>query len=384
MGDTGGMPPLRHRAVTRRALLAAALGVPVGVAAASSAPAVSLGLDHVAARSGRWWGTCGQLPQLLTDPDYLALVRRHTSVFVPETELKMRQLQPLRGVFTFAAADAAVEAARSWGMQVRGHTLLWGNSLPFWVASVTPAEARQVVEEHVGTVVSHFAGRVASWDVVNEVTNADGYYPSRWWQLLGPEYVEIALRAARAADPGAQLVLNEFGVEYGNGLSRRRRARVLAMLTDLVRRGVPIDALGIQCHVEHDAVRDQLDPAEFQGFLRAVGRLGLTVVLTEHDVDDRNLPGDVEARDAGVAATYRRFLEAALEVPCVEGVVSWGLSDRYSYRSGEFPRSDGSAQRPTPFDEGLRPKPAAEAIVAALHGAPARAGGGLLRVRVGG
>jgi len=96
------------------------------------------------------------------------------------------------------------------------------------------------------------------------------------------------------------------------------------------------------------------------------------VLLTEMDVDDRELPADFEARDAGVAKVYEEYLRLALADPAVKALLTWGITDRYTWLTGETPRADKLPQRPLPFDREGKAKAAQEAELRALAGASSR------------
>ena len=90
--------------------------------------------------------------------------------------------------------------------------------------------------------------------------------------------------------------------------------------------------------------------------------MGLTIQITELDVTDENAPAEEGERDRLIADAYRRFLDAALDEPAVKLVLTWGLSDRYSWivrhETNETSwRKDGLPSRPLPFDADLAPKP---------------------------
>jgi endo-1,4-beta-xylanase len=73
------------------------------------------------------------------------------------------------------------------------------------------------------------------------------------------------------------------------------------------------------------------------------------------------------ARDRAVADVLRRYLDTALAEPAVAAVLTFGLSDRYSWLREAHP-----GRRPLPFDASLRPKPALEALEEALSRARTR------------
>ena len=116
-----------------------------------------------------------------------------------------------------------------------------------------------------------------------------------------------------------------------------------------------------------------------RSFLREIASRGLTILVTELDVLDLLPTRDAAARDAEVAAMYRAYLDATLDEPAVGAVVTWGLSDRYTWlvedTDPRFQRADKQPGRPLPFDDLFQPKPAFDAILAAFRSAPPRLAG---------
>ena len=157
-------------------------------------------------------------------------------------------------------------------MGYRGHALVWGEAAPAWFAELPDrAAAICAVEAHVTDTCRHFAGRFHSWDVVNEPLKPgdgrpDNLRRSVFAEKIGPEYLDIAFRAARAADPKTRLVLNEFGIELDTEANRDKRRALLALLDGFKARGVPIDAIGLQSHLA-TATIGSLDPKVFGAFL---------------------------------------------------------------------------------------------------------------------
>ena len=364
---------LSRRELVRRAAVVAAAGTVLGPAQLlPRATAAVATLAEQARRSGRYFGSSASVGTLLTDAPFTALVAEQCDVLTPENEFKWSYLRPAPGQFVWTLADLAVDQAEQMGLAVRGNCFTWANSNPWWFdvpQFLNPGNALSVLEEHIGAVVTRYKGRVRSWDVVNEATNGAGYYPTPWARLLGPRYIDNAFTIAHRADPTAQLVINEYNLEYTNRYSRDRQRVLLRVLDDILSRDVPVHALGVQAHLEADAVRHQFDPKQHRSFLRSVAAMGLKVVVTELDVNDINLPTDHAERDRRIADAYTRYLDTVLAEPAVEGVVSWGLSDKHSWMNSSedrFRRADGEKQRPLLYDADLAPKPAREAAAAAF------------------
>jgi endo-1,4-beta-xylanase len=325
--------------------------------------AASLGA-HAAAH-GLLYGCAVDPPKLVSESPYSGTIREQCRILVAENAMKWGPLRPTPDTYRFDQADALVAFAEQNGMKIRGHNLAWHRDNPKWFDStVTPANARAMLVSHIETVVGRYAGRMHSWDVVNEAIDpkdgrADGMRNSPWLRLAGDDYIELAYRTARNADPQALLTYNDYGIEAETPEDERKRQSVIELLRRMVARRVPLDAVGVQSHIAARATpANGTGPVYGQGlmrFLAAVRELGLQVFITEMDVNDRACPVDVPGRDAAVAATYKQYLDLVLAEPAVRAVLTWGIIDRSTWLDGEGSRSDGQPERPLPFDADYRP-----------------------------
>ena len=242
--------------------------------------------------------------------------------------------------------------------------------MPDWLKTESSQlNVRQLLIDHIHTVVGRYRGRVHSWDVVNEAilpadALQDGLRKSFWFERVGPDYIEIAFHAAREADPHVRLTYNDYGVEYDNPEEAARRASIIALLHRLQQRNVPIDALGIQSHIKagsHFSIGKGLEE-----YIENARQMGLEVYLTEMDVNEDDLLfNDVKQRDEIIARTYRDFLDVALANPAVKAMLTWGLSDRRSWLNDgptHHRKQPNRPQRSLPFDRDYRPKKAFFAI----------------------
>jgi endo-1,4-beta-xylanase len=241
--------------------------------------------------------------------------------------------------------------------------------------TLTSKNAEQILTQHIDTLVRRYAGKMYSWDVVNEAIDisdkrSDGLRNTPWLKFLGSNYLDLAFRLTATADPRAKLVYNEFGVEYDTPGDDAKREAVLNLLQQLKSQGTPIYALGIQSHLSGD--RQNADFSKFRSFLRSVASLGLKIMITELDVTDDKLPLDFNRRDRVIAGIYEDYLSVALTEKAVISVANWGLSDRYTWLSGFRPRADKANVRPLPFDREYRPKLIQQAIARAFDRAPVR------------
>ena len=267
-----------------------------------------------------------------------------------------------RDFFTLPA-DLIVNYAAVHRQRVTGMFLVWDYELPAWVQRLEsdPDRLGAVYDEHIATLVGRYAGAIDAWVVVNEAIwgpDENGGGPAEWadtlWQrALGDDHIERAFRAARAADPAALLIYNETGAEALGAKSDF----MYDMASDLVARGVPIDGIGLQFHVDAAAPPDMADVREN---MQRFAELGLAIHITELDVSVANLTGSQDQKLEVQARLYADVLEACLAVPGCAGTTVFGFSDRYAWDE----LGDAS---PLLFDEAYRPKPAFFAVQSALE-----------------
>ncbi|VUD74095.1 Endo-1,4-beta-xylanase Z [Methylobacterium symbioticum] len=361
---------MRRPDPTRRGLLLGAGALlaagRVGAAEAEDIAAVP-SLGALAARRGLRFGAAVDRA-VLDDPLVAALYRHQTRIVTIDTALKFAAIRPRPEVADFAEADALVEFARGAGLAVRGHNLIWNEGQPDWVRRLSRREAAYWLDRHIAETVGRYAGRLHSWDVVNEPLWPDhglpgGLRDGPWSAGLGRDYIRRSFVAAHRADPKVPLVLNEAGPEWKQGFvpGTRYRADFLRLVDELQHAGVRLDAVGLECHWFPGFT---FDPDAFAELVQQLARRKLDVYLTEIDVNDRDFPGGIPERDAQVAARYAELMRAALREPAIRIVQTWELTDGQTWLRDvqRGPRRP----RPLPFDESCRPKPAYHAIAAAL------------------
>jgi endo-1,4-beta-xylanase len=275
-------------------------------------------------------------------------------------------LEARNGVLEYRRSEAVASFATQHGLVLRGHTLVWHAALPEWVIrGLTTTNCVDWVQQHVSEVVNHFRGRVQYWDVLNEIAStADGRPDDLRNSILarrcGSAFVDSALVAAHAADADAKLGYNENGLEDDSPAAESKRTAVLKLIRRLQSSGIPLHYLGVQGHLNGGQTYSDEGVGRF---LRAVEQLGVQLLITELDVDDRRFPADVGVRDKLVASTYRRFLEVVTANCSPVMVTTWGLSDKSSFPQVSAARPDHLLQRSLPFDDHLRAKPAWDVLV---------------------
>ena len=284
-----------------------------------------------------------------------------------EDAMKWWMVRPTADNFDFGKADEIVRFARAHRMKVRGHCLVWDHGNPKWLTEghFAPAQLSQLMDEHITTVMKHYAGQVFAWDVVNEALDANGNVKDSPWynqpgiglSNKGTGYVEQAFRWAHEADPRALLFYNDNG---GEGLNRKSDA-IYAMAKDFKKRGVPIDGVGLQMHIS----RLDFDTAAVATNIERLTKLGLQVHITELDV---SLPLDPQGKAGNEdllrqAEIYRGVVHPCTQNPGCTAIQTWGFTDKYSWIGSHSHGSRGSA---LPFDRDYKPKAAYSAILSEL------------------
>jgi endo-1,4-beta-xylanase len=349
--------------LSRRQALAGALNIAGGLVAGALVPRAADATSLAALLGGGRipYGACVRPIPLDTEIDYRATLKTYCQQLTPEGGLFWGYLRPTRTEFKFDFADHVLAFAEANGMTMRGHTLVWYDAMPSWTKEIgSAAEAERELVTHIERVVSRYRGKIKTWHVVNEPIDdvkggvVPGLRPNIWLQYLGDKYIDLAFRTAHRVDPEAELLVNENGVEELDPVAQKRRQAYLKLIRDMLDRGVPLHGVGLQGHILGKYLIDRDGMYDFVSETRS---LGLSTHVTELDIIDHDLPAEIAVRDAIVAARTYDFLEAICAAQRPSVVATWGITDRYTWISGNFKRKDGLPNRPLPFDASCRPKP---------------------------
>ena len=341
-------------------------------------PGADCTLAETARQAGVFVGAAIGSPDL---PAEQATIPRDFNSITPENAMKWGSLAPTVGNYDFADADAIADFAASAGVRLRGHTLLWKHQLPadledtVEAATDPAAKLRELIDEHLSTVVPRYRDVVAVWDVVNEPLQefTGDLDLNIFGRTLGETYIDEAFRRVHELDPDAQLVLNEFFLTYGVGTRFEEKTRgFLDLVERLLDRGVPVHGVGVQAHF--NGLVPDLIPLptreELEGFLRALADLGVFVELTELDVSINYFRGDPDPF-ARQAEFYGEVVEACMAVPRCTAVTTWGIDDSRTWLDRWELSAPLAPHEPLLFDAALEPKPAYFAVrdaVAAREG----------------
>lgn len=288
---------------------------------------------------------------------YERQVRMHFNSLTPEAGLYFRPLQPSRGVWSFATADAIVKFAQDNKMTARGQHLVWHHYfqkpeglLPDWLVAgnFSRGEVAAILKEFIFTTMRHFKttypGVIKSWCVVNEAASGGDpatFMPSFWYDTLGPSFVDDAFRWAHEADPDAVLYYNDYGAE---GMGAKSEF-VYQLVKGLKSRGVPIHGVGLQCHF---SLSDYPGRQAIQQNIDRLAAIGLAVYVTELDV---KIEGDVtDERLRRQAGIYRDMIDLCLANRSCKSMTLWGFNDAQSWIDEKH--------APTIMNRDYSPKPA--------------------------
>ncbi len=298
---------------------------------------------------------------LLTDKQYNELALSQFSMMTPENSFNPQVIHPLKDTYLFEDTDILVEAAQNNKMIVHGHALVMPKANPEWMQDIPDNELRQVMIDHESTIMSRYKGKIAEWDVVNEPMSEDdidyngiqkGIRKQMWFDVMGEEYIDIAFKAARVADPTAKLYLNDFGLENDG----KRWDAFLSLIIRLQARGVPIDGVGFEAHVYHEPA-DTIDPAVLKQHIQTLAALGIDSRISEIDV----LGDDPKFQ----AKQYADVLQVCVSEPTCKSYGVWGITDLYGSTtlSDRYPVMLGDSLL---WDVNYTPKPALKSLKAVL------------------
>jgi len=288
---------------------------------------------------------------------------RHYNVLTAENNMKPDQLSTAKGLYNWSTADRMVNAALASGFKVVGHTLLWHSQIPQWQKDVTSATALEDMRKYITDVVTHFKGKIYSWDVLNEAFPDGGYSSSwktsmrpenPWFKAIGADFVYEGFLAARKADPGAILYYNDYNTD---------QVAKATMIRDMVRdvnnkykaaypneTRLLIEGIGMQEHhnasVSANSIRNSLNLFKPLGVKISVSELDVLIVSYQefapygHGPGKQNLiTGDRRANGLKKQADlYGQYFKVYLEFSdIIERVSFWGLTDDRSWRSAALP-----------------------------------------------
>jgi endo-1,4-beta-xylanase len=334
-----------------------------------------------------------------------AMFMHHYNFVTAENAMKPGNLLTWGGEwdFRFHQPDFLV----NWGVEndikVVGHTLLWHSQSVAWLNTgadrepLTRAEARVNMERYINEVAGHYAGRIHSWDVVNEAfltsvssppappvdegwwkhmlrTGNGGNESSPWYAAYAngmdeaagecpSDYIYDAFVFTRLADPNAILYYNDF-----NETQAGKREAMAQMTEELNARWANdplntepgrllVEGLGMQAHYW----TADLSPASVELTIMRFAETGAEVSITELDIPMGRYGALEEATEENLARQtqlYKEIFEVFIrQAEHIERVTFWGKADNQSWRH------EGNRGHPLLFDSNFNPKAAFHAVI---------------------
>jgi len=300
-------------------------------------------------------------------------LKLHFNVLTPENAMKPSEIAKTRnsstGVITYSwdTADRMVNAAIASNIKIVGHTLLWHQQNAAWMNNMATADsttALNAMKTYITDVVSHFQGKIYSWDVLNEVfpDNASddwkgamrktGSEPNPWYVAIGSDFVYEGFLAARQADSNAILYYNDYNLDLTG-----KATMVRDMVRDVNQRYAAafpsanrklIEGIGMQSH--HNTT---VTASAIRNTLNLFRPLGVKISISELDVlgqsygafssvgggSNKHGSSTVNAQGlADQAKLYGEYMALFVEnADIIERVSLWGVTDNQSWRSAGLP-----------------------------------------------
>lgn len=315
------------------------------------------------------------------DTSSVKLVKQHFNSIVAENCMKCEVIHPEENRYDFTQADQFVDFGEKNGMAIIGHCLIWHSQLAPWFCvdekgnNVSPEVLKQRMKDHITTIVTRYKGRIKGWDVVNEAILEDGSYrQSKFYEILGEEFIPLAFQYAHEADPNAELYYNDYAMNMPG-----KRDGVVKLVKKLKERGLRIDAVGMQGHMG----MDYPDINEFEQSIVAYAGAGVKVMVTEWDMSalptakqsanisdtvafQKSLNPYPEALPDSVSKAWNKRMKQFFDLfekhaDVITRVTAWGVSDGDSWKN-DFPVK-GRRDYPLLFDRSYQPKPFVEEIL---------------------
>ena len=303
-------------------------------------------------------------PRMLNENEaYRNIATNEWNSLTAENHLKMMLIHPAADRFDFSKGDEILNFGATTGKRMHGHTLVWHNQVPQWMKDFQGDQKawESLLKTHIQTVVSHYKGKIAGWDVVNESFLDDGSLRPTLWSEHIPDYIAKSFQWAHEADPKAILFYNDYGQD---GKPKKMQA-ILDLVAELKRRSIPIHGLGLQMHINVDSKRKEL-----QEVLDKSVETGLKIHFSELDiaVNPKNNPDFIydEKVASAQAEQFNFVFKSYAAVPAAQqyGITFWNISDKDSWLRGYFKRPK---EYPLLFDDNYSKKPAYTNLINSLH-----------------
>ncbi len=306
-------------------------------------------------------GMAVKASQLTNGSPYDVVLKNDFSSITAEYEMKMDQISVSSGVYNWTVADKIVAYGNTNGINVHGHVLVWHATVPNWLNNFSGTDAAFALEvkKYIQDVVTHYKGKIKSWDVVNEAVETDGSMRnSIFLQRMGPNYVKDCFKWAREAAIAAgdtQLLL--FYNDYATSDNIAKQNKVYEII-DSLKVGNFVDGLGFQMHNTY------LNPSKAQiesDINRAVGK-GLKIHISELDIQvnpAKDITTFTNERKLDQKDKYEEIVKIYNALPKANkyAITVWGMRDTDSWIPFS-PDLKNGIDWPLLYDDNFKPKSA--------------------------
>ena len=229
---------------------------------------------------------------------------------------------------------AQAQWLKDHGITVKGHPLCWHTVCADWLMQYPNDKILEKQLARIHREVSTYKGVVDMWDVINEVVIMPVFdkYDNAITRIC-KEYgrfklVKEVFEAARAENPGATLLINDFNTSQSYEI----------LVEGLLEMGVPISAIGIQSH-QHQGYWGL---EKLHTVLERFEHFGLPIHFTENTLISGDImPTYIEdlndwqvdewpSTPEGLERQAREVSEMYTELfahPLVEAITTWDLTD---------------------------------------------------------
>jgi endo-1,4-beta-xylanase len=316
------------------------------------------------------------------EPNAKVLVPQQFNSITPENIMKCEVIHPGWDKYNFDLSDKYVAYGKKNNMFVVGHTLVWHSQLSSFANNIQSKDSFLLFfANHINTVAGRYAGKIDSWDVVNEALNEDGTLrQSVFLEKLGEDYIQKAFELAAKADPNAKLYYNDYNIEQP-----QKRAGTIALIRKLQAAGTKIDGVGIQAHWSINGPPLK----EVEDAILEFSALGLKVSFTELDLTALPNPWDLKGADVSqnyegspFMNPYPKSLPDSMQLKLAKGyedlfklfikyknkierVTFWGVNDGQSWLNN-WPIKNRT-NYPLFFDRNFKPKLACKKVMALVQ-----------------
>ncbi|ABX42474.1 endo-1,4-beta-xylanase [Lachnoclostridium phytofermentans] len=337
-------------------------------------------------------------PGQIQDTETTEMFKHHYNVVTAENAMKPGNISKVKGEYNFDNADKLVTWAKENGLKVHGHTLVWHSQSAPWLTTnadgtpLTRAEARANMEDYIKNVAGHYAGKVISWDVLNEAflpgvseipagwrdvlrkfeDNGNG---SPWYQAYengadkskgedGSDYIYDAFVFTRLAAPDAVLYYNDFNeTEAG-------KCEAIALMVEELntkwktdkRNTEPdrllIEGIGMQAHYWTGDLKVSTVEASIKRFIKTGAKISVSELDVPHGdymTYKQRTDSPTKEEEKLQADLYKQLFEVYKKyADNIERVTFWGKTDPQSWRFQGYPLL---------FDKNFAPKDAFFAVI---------------------